>query len=142
MTDLGSLKFFFANVHISRCMWTRQTTLKQTHYVEDMLDKCGLADTHGKVTPCTKSIYDQRLLDPVTPHPPNSDDNYSSQVGTLGYLRHIRPDLCVALGVSTQHVKKDRHAPPHYHALHNIMRHCTVIMDRGLHYKHVNPPSN
>ena len=92
MTDLGPLRYF-ANIHISRCRQTQQTTLKQTHYIEDMLAKYGLSDTYGKPTPCTKSTCEQRLLDPVTPYPTLEKDDFSSQIGTLGYLRHTRPDL-------------------------------------------------
>ena len=66
--------------------------MKQSHYIED--------------NPCTSSIYNQRLLDPVVPHEPIFDDNFAQQIGTLGYLRRTRPDVCVALGVSAQFAKK------------------------------------
>ena len=71
--------------------------MKQSHYIED--------------NPCTSSIYNQRLLDPVVPHEPIFDDNFAQQIDTLGYLRHTRPDVCVALGVSAQFAKKGRHGP-------------------------------
>ena len=134
MTDLGPLRFF-AGIEIKRNESTRQMTLKQSHYVEDMLSKYGLADTYGKPTPCTTTIYKQRLLDPVNPHPTDKDDNYGSQVGTLGYLRHTRPDLCVAIGVVSQFVKLGRHGPPHFRALRNIMRHAKKTMRYGLHFR-------
>ena len=133
MTDLGPLRYF-ANVEIKRDATGRQTTMKQTHYIEDMLAKYGLADTYGKDTPCTTAIYNQRLLDPTVPYPPIADDNYSNQLGTLGYLRRTRPDLCVALGVAGQFAKRERHGPQHYRALRNIMRYCLRYKHYGLYY--------
>ena len=133
MTDLGPLKYF-SNVEIARDRSTMQTTMKQTNYIADMLAKYGLADTYGKKTPCTTSIYNQRLLDPVSPHPLSSDDNYGNQVGTLGYLRRTRPDLCVVLGITAQFTKRGRHGPLHYRALRNIMRYCCATSNYGLHY--------
>ena len=38
MTDLGPLRYF-ANIEINRDSTLRQTTMKQTHYIEDMLAK-------------------------------------------------------------------------------------------------------
>ena len=72
-----------------------------------MLAKYGLSDAYGKPTPCTKSIYEQRLLDPVTPYPSLEKDDFSRQIGTLGYLRHTRPDLCVGLSNSPKKVDMD-----------------------------------
>ena len=131
MTDLGPLRYF-ANVEIKRDMSSRTTTLKQTNYIEDMLAKYGLADAYIKHTPCTQSVYKQRLLDPVSPCGPMFDDNYSSQIGTLGYLRRTRPDLCVALGVSGEFAKRGRHGPEHYRAVRNIMRYCKLTSYHGL----------
>ena len=131
MTDLGPLKYF-ANIEIKRDRVTKQTTLKQTNYIEDMLARYDLQDSYPKATPCTTSIYEQRLLDPVSPHAPMFNNDYSQQVGTLGYLRRTRPDLCVALGVSAQFSKLGRHGLPHYRALRNIMRYCKPTKHHGL----------
>ena len=60
------------------------------------------------------------------------ENDYGSQVGTLGYLRRTRPDLCVALGVSAQFAKIGRHGPPHYRALRNIMRYCKLTKHHGI----------
>ena len=49
-----------------------------------MLSKYGLQDSYPKHTTCTKSIYDQRLLEPVIPYETVTDDNYDSQIGSLG----------------------------------------------------------
>ena len=97
-----------------------------------MLARYGLSDTYIKHTPCTQSIYNQRLLDPVSPYAPIFEDNYTSQIGTLGCLRRTRPDLCVGLGVSQQFAKRGRHGPPHYRAVRNIMRYCKLTMHHGL----------
>ena len=133
MTDLGPLRFF-TNVEIKRDRQNRVTTLKQTGYIESMLARYGLDDAYVKYTPCTASIYSQRLLDPVAPYPPTFENDYRSQVGTLGYLRRTRPDLCVALGVSAQFCKLGRHGPSHYRALRNIMRYCKLTRQHGLLY--------
>ena len=133
MTDLGPLRFF-TNIEIKRDMRTCTTTLKQTGYIENMLARYGLKDSYAKYTPCTTSIYNQRLLDPVSPFSPMFDNDYGSQVGTLGYLRRTRPDLCVSLGVSAQFTKLGRHGPSHYRALRNIMRYCGHSKHYGLFY--------
>ena len=137
MTDLGPLKYF-ANIEIKRDRASKQTTLKQTNYIEDMLSNYGLQDAYPKLTPCTTSIYEQRLLDPVSPHAPTCNNDYRQQVGTLGYLRRTRPDLCVSLGVSAQFSKLGRHGPAHYRALRNIMRYCMKTKHHGLHYTSTN----
>lgn len=131
MTDLGPLRYF-ANVEITRDRSRGLTTLKQTQYVHDMLARYGLQDCYPKHTPCSKSIYDQRLLEPVKPYESPSDDNYASQVGSLGYLRFTRPDLCVSLGVASQFTKLGRHGPAHFRALRNIMRNVSFTCDFGL----------
>ena len=133
MTDYGPLKFF-ANVEIRRNRTTMETTMTQTAYVEDMLAKYGLQDTYAKATPCTQSIYHQRLLDPTTAYEPTFEDNYAAQVGTLGYLRRTRPDICVAHSVAAQFAKRGRHGPPHYRAMRNIMRYCSGTPRHDLHY--------
>ena len=144
-TDLGPLRYF-ASVEVKRNRAARITTLKQTNYIEDMLARYDLADSYGKPTPtpCTTSIYHQRLLDPVSDYEPMFNNDYRSQVGSLGYLRRTRPDLCVALGISAQFAKLGRHGPAHYRALRNIMRHCKTTKHFGLLYsstgKHFREP--
>ena len=131
MTDLGPVRYF-SNVEIHRDRATRRTTLKQTQYIHDTLARYGLQDCYPKHTPCTKSVYDQRLLDPVMPYENSADDDYASQVGSLGYLRFTRPDLCVGLGVVSQFTKVGRHGPLHFRALRNIMRYASHTADHGL----------
>ena len=97
-----------------------------------MLSRYGLQDSYPKHTPCTKSIYNQRLLEPVMPYVTSGDDDYASQIGSLGYLRFTRPDLCVSLGVASQFTKKGRHGPLHFRALRNIMRYTRHTPDHGL----------
>ncbi len=92
MTDLGELKYF-ANVEIKRDRQAKITTMKQTNYIRDMLVKYGLSDSYPKHTPCTRSIYNQRLLDPVSPYPPMFENDFRNQLGTLSYLCRTRPDL-------------------------------------------------
>ena len=133
MTDLGPLRYF-TSIEINRDMKSRTTTLKQTSCIENILAKYGMADSYGKQTPCTATIYSQRLLDPVTPHAPMFGNNYRNIVGSLGYLRRTRPDICVALGVTAQFSKPGRHGPQHYRALRNIIRYCKRIMYHGLLY--------
>ena len=133
MTDLGPLRYF-ASVEVCRDTAARTTTLKQTGYVEDVLSRYGLSDTYGKPTPCTTSIYSQRLLEPVSSYPPMFNNDYRSQVGSLGYFRRTRPDLCVALGISAQFSKLGLHGPQHYRALRNIMRYLKATMHYGLLY--------
>ena len=133
ITDLGPLKYF-ASIEVKRNPDTRTTTLKQTGYIDDMLHRYGLSDSYGKPTPCTTAIYNQRLLEPTTDFAPMFGNDYRSQVGSLGYLRRTRPDLCVALGVSAQFAKLGRHGPAHYRALRNIMRHCSATKHFGLRY--------
>ena len=133
MTDLGPLKFF-TSVEINRDMKTRTTTLKQTSCIENILAKYGMADSYGKQTPCTAAIYSQRLLEPVAPYAPVFGNNYRNIVGSLGYLRHTRPDICVALGVAAQFSKMGRHGPQHYRGLRNIIRYCKRTMHHGLLY--------
>ena len=133
MKDLGPLKFF-TSVEINRDMKNRTTTLKQTGFIENILAKYGMTDSYGKDTPCTASIYNQRLLDPVTPYAPMFGNNYRNIVGSLGYLRRTRPDICVALGVSAQFAKLGRHGPAHYRALRNLIRYCKKTIHYGLLY--------
>ena len=99
MTDLGRLRFF-TNVEIKRDLKRHLTTMKQTGYIESMLYRYNLQDSYVKYTPCTSAIYHQRLLEPTSPFVPMFENDYGSQIGTLGYLRRTRPDLAVALGVS------------------------------------------
>ena len=132
-TDLGEVRYF-CNIEISRDRQSRRTTLKQTQYIHDMLAKYELQDCYPLHTPCTKSIYNQHLLDPVTPYSSSSQDNYANQLGSLGYLRFTRPDLCVALGVASQFAKKGRHGPPHFRALRNVMRYVKHTANFGLLY--------
>ena len=103
-----------------------------------MLARYDLQDAYGKATPCTSSIYNQRLAAPTSSYPPMFDNDYVSQVGSLGYLRRTRPDLCVALGITAQFSKLGRHGPPHYRALRNIMRYCKATMHHGLLYTSTN----
>ena len=131
MTDLGELQYF-ANIEIRRDRETKRTTLKQTQYIHDTLARYGLQDCYPKHTPCCKSIYNQRLLEPVMPYATNDEDGYASQIGSLGYLRFTRPDLCVSLGVASQFTKAGRHGPLHFRALRNIMRHISHTPDHGL----------
>ena len=132
---MAKLACNFTNVEIKRDMKRHITTMKQTGYIESMLAKYNLQDSYVKHTPCTSTIYHQRLLDPVSPFAPMFNNDFSSQVGTLGYLRRTRPDLCVSLGVSGQFAKQGRHGPPHYRALRNIMRHCLLTKHYGLEYR-------
>ena len=120
------------NIEINRSKSGKVTTLKQTNYIRDMLAKYGLTDSYIKHTPCTTAIYNQRLLDPVTPHPPMFDNDYRNQLGTLSYLCRMRPDLCVALGVCGQFAKMGRHGPQHYRALRSIMRFCLKTKKTGI----------
>ena len=133
MTDLGPLRYF-TSVQIDRNMTTRTTTLKQTECIENILAKYNMSDAYGKHTPCTASIYNQALLEPVTPYAPMFGNNYRNIVGSLGYLRHTRPDICVALGVSAQYAKLGRHGPQHYRGLRNLLRYCKKTMNYGLLY--------
>ena len=55
------------------------------------------------------------------PYVTNDEDDYASQIGSLGYLRFTRSDLCVSLGVASQFTKAGRHVPLHFRALRNIM---------------------
>ena len=137
MTDLGPLRYV-ASIEINRNMTSRITTLKQTGYIDDILARYGLTDSYGKPTPCTSSIYNQKLLDPVSEYAPMFGNDYRNQVGSLGYLRRTRPDLCVSIGVSSQFAKLGRHGPPHYRALRNIMRHCKDSKHFGLLYTSTN----
>ena len=121
MTDLGPLRYF-ASIEVKRDMRSRTTTLKQTGYIEDILARYGLSDTYGKPTPCTTSIYNQRLLEPTAEYPPMFNNDYQNQVGSLGYLRRTRPDLCVALGIASQFVRLGLHGPQHYRAVRNMFR--------------------
>ena len=133
MTDQGPLRYF-TSVEINRDMTTRTTTMKQTGCIENILSRYGMADAYGKQTPCTTAIYKQHLLDPVEPHSPMFGNNYRNIIGSLGYLRRTRPDLCVALGVSAQFAKLGRHGPEHYRALRNIIRYCKSSRHHGLLY--------
>ena len=83
-TDLGEVRYF-CNIEINRDKRSGRTTLKQTQYIHDMLAKYELQDCYPLHTPCTKSIYNQHLLDPVTPYSPSSQDDYANQLGSLVY---------------------------------------------------------
>ena len=131
MTDLGPIRYF-TGVQIDRNMTTRTTTMKQTACIETILSKYDMADAYGKQIPCTSAIYKQQLLDPVSPYDPIFGNNYRNIVGSLGYLRRTRPDICVALGVSAQYAKLGRHGPQHYRALRNIMRYLIPTKSHGL----------
>ena len=133
MTDLGPLRYF-ASVEVNRDAEQRTTTLKQTGYIQDILSRYNMPDCYGKPTPCTPSIYKQQLLDPVSEYAPMFDNDYRSQVGSLGYLRRTRPDLCVSLGITAQFSKLGRHGPQHYRGLRNIMRYIKLTMRHGLLY--------
>ena len=112
MTDLGSLRYF-SGVEIDRNMSSCTTTLKQTGCIENILARYGMQDAYGNHTPCTSALYKQRLLDPVSPYSPIFDDNYHNIVGSIGFLRRTRPDVCVALDITVQFSKRDRHGPQH-----------------------------
>ena len=57
-------------------------------------------------------MCEQRLLDPIMSCPTLTTDDYSSQLGTLGYPRHTRPDLCVGMSVAAQFGKKNQVRTP------------------------------
>ena len=133
MTDLGPLKYF-ASVEVQRDLEKGTTYLTQTGYIQDILARYNLSDCYGRATPCTPSIYKQQLLDPVSDYAPMFENDYRSQIGSLGYLRRTRPDLCVSLGIGAQFAKLGRHGPPHYRGLRNIMRHLKITMRHGLCY--------
>ena len=60
------------------------------------------------------------------------EDDYANQIGSIGYLRFTRTDLCVSMGVAEQFTKVGRHDPPHFRALRNIMRNVSSTSDYGL----------
>ena len=99
VTDLGPLRYF-ASIEVKRDTTARTTTLKQTAYIEDMLHRYNMADTYGKSTPCTASIYRQRLLEPTSDFTPMFNNDYRSQVGSLGYLHVARAPTYVLRLVS------------------------------------------
>ena len=99
-----------------------------------ILAKYNMVGAYGKQTPCTTSIDSQRLLEPVTPYTPMFGNNYRNIVGSLGYVRHTRPDLCVPLGITAQFSKQGRHGPQHYRAPRSIIRFSKRTMHHGLLY--------
>ena len=90
--------------------------------------------------PLTHPLH-QSHIQPASPRPGNtlfsqrSEDDYANQLGSLGYLRFTRADLCVALGVASQFAKKGRYGPPHFRALRNIMRYVKHTPNHGLLYQ-------
>ena len=68
------------------------------------------------------------------PYSTGDYDDYASQIGSLGYLRFTRPDLCVSIGVASQFAKAGRHGPLHFRALRNIMRNVKHTADFGLEF--------
>ena len=122
MSDIGELHFFLG-VQMERNRATRTITLHQGNYIEEVLERFGMADCKPIGTPLdaktqlvklSEEEYEQHL--PETQAIP-----YKEAVGSLMYaMVATRPDLAFAVSVVSQFMSKP--GPLHWAAVKRIMR--------------------
>ena len=122
MKDLGRLSWFLG---IEFSFENNCIEMKQTKYLEKMLNKFGMSDCKPKAIPCdlsvNKMIYDSEELPDAR--------LYREIVGSLIYvMTGTRPDLCYVVSKLSQYMSK----PSKVHL--NLAKHCLKYIKGTLNY--------
>ena len=131
MSDLGELHFFL-NVEMERSRAHRTVTLHQGNYIEEVLERFGMADCKPIGTPLdakaqlvklSEEEYDQHLHE-------MQGIPYKEVVGSLMYaMVATRPDLAFGVSMVSQFMSKP--GPLHWAAVKRILRY----LKGTLHFK-------
>jgi Reverse transcriptase (RNA-dependent DNA polymerase) len=107
LTDIGEAEFYLG-VQISRDRKKREIYLSQSHYVEEKLKKFGLDKNRFSKTPMEDNLCFGNINQIAEGHFCNGDE-YRSMIGSLLYLVNwTRPDICNAVIVLSQFLKKPK----------------------------------
>jgi len=107
ITDLGPAKQYLG---ITIDQSPAKTTLSQSHFVLTLLERFGLQDCNGHLTPLEPG---SRTKTESPPLPPHEIKTYQAIVGGIMYLMlATRPDLAYSISILSKHA-----ANPHEHHL-------------------------
>jgi hypothetical protein len=132
MSDLGELHFFLG-VHIERNRAARTITLHQRSYIEEVLERFGMADCKPIGTPLDAKTQLVKLS--IEEYEEHSSEMqgvpYKEAVGSLMYaMVATRADLAFAVSMVSQFMS--RPGPMHWAAVKRIMRYLKGTLDMKL----------
>jgi hypothetical protein len=95
-------------IHISRNCTKQMICLSQTHYIKDMLQKCGMASANRVSTPMDPNVklYVEEGKDKRQEENEDSPASYATKIGSILYAAHsTRPDILYAIVTLAQFTK-------------------------------------
>ena len=127
MKDMGELHWVLG-MEIVRDRKKRTLTIKQTGYIDHILERYGMEACKPAATPCEGIL---RRLSPEEQAP--YDREYLSAVGSILYLAiGTRPDLAFAVQNVSRHMNAT--GQQHWEAVKRIMRYLQGTKDLGITY--------
>jgi len=125
LKDLGELSYFLG---IQAIRDSNGLHLRQSKYINDLLDRTQMTDAKPYPTPCVPGIKMSKFDVAPLPNP----TIYRHIVGALQYVTLTRPDIAYSVNQLSQHM----HAPTstHFTAAKYVLRYLKGSIDSGLHY--------
>jgi hypothetical protein len=130
MSDLGPLSYFLG-IEVQQTQ--KGFYLSQSKYIQDLLDRSGLTDTHTVATPMDLHLK----LRPKDGTPLADPTRYRHIVGSLVYLTITRPDIAHAVHMLSQFVSTPTLV--HYGHLLRVLRYLRGTRSRCLLYASDSP---
>lgn len=135
-TDLGELKLI-VGLEVDRNRAAGTLRLSQKHYLERVLERFGMADSHPVYTPLDPNVklVKREASDPhsITAEEAKLTRLYQAAIGSLMYAAlGTRPDLAFTV----QHLSQfcSAPSPAHWTAVKRVMRYIKATLNVGLTY--------
>jgi hypothetical protein len=125
MSDLGALKFFLG-MEICRDRIKRTLDVKQTAYVDRVLERYGMDKCKPVASPA------EGVVPKISTDEGGPDKHYMSAVGSIIYATMTRPDLSFTVCALGRHFQAT--GPQHWAALKRALRYMKGTREKGLRY--------
>ena len=135
VSDLGELKYILG-IEAKRNRSARTISLNQTAYINEVLRRYGMLDSHPVSTPMAPKERLTGALSPSTPEEKQATlefakgASYPERVGSLLYITQTRPDIQYAVSTLAQFSSNPGIA--HFEAIKRVLRYLKGTAEFGL----------
>ena len=133
ITDLGELEYYLG-IQVKRDRTARTISLRQTKYIDEILERFNLVDSYPNPIPALpKTYFPKASTIPISEEESArlARTPYRQAVGSLLYVMVCtRPDIAYAVQAVSQHVTNFRHV--HWEAVKRIFTYLKATRDYSL----------
>jgi transposase InsO family protein len=122
MKDMGEAQYILG-LQITRDRANRTLSLSQAQYIETVIQRFRMEDSHPESTPCVVGLDLRKATSPMTAEEQEKMKNvpYAPAVGAIMYaMLGTRPDIAYAVSVVSQFMHDPR--PVHWKAVKRVLR--------------------